>query len=377
MNIFFYSNIEYTNNAIGITKKVKGQVSALRSLGNNVLYSCYYDNRFAVMDNNDHICAYKNNIFSKTRLNHASRRFGLISFVTDYIKHHTFDIVYMRYHYFDKYTLNLIKAAKRAGAKVIMEMHSYPCLGGDRLLDKVFSKLEMVYQQKCTEEIDLFANMSQDLLPFGKPEVHIRNTFDASEITLREPQLSKNTFRLLSVAYERPAHGFDRLINGISRYYSEVGSENIEVIFAGKYMESTKNLVSKLGLEERCRFIAPVSGKDLDLLYNTSNIAVGHLANHRINSFSGSAIKTQEFLAKGIPFIYAWNEEMLSDDYPYAFKIKLNEEPVDVKAMISWYSGLEDPKVVGTNMRAFFEQSSGWVNQMKSVIDYVEENDAV
>ena len=121
MNIFFYSNIEYTNNAIGITKKVKGQVSALRSLGNNVLYSCYYDNRFAVMDNNDHICAYKNNIFSKTRLNHASRRFGLISFVTDYIKHHTFDIVYMRYHYFDKYTLNLIKAAKRAGAKVIMQ----------------------------------------------------------------------------------------------------------------------------------------------------------------------------------------------------------------------------------------------------------------
>ena len=373
--LFFYSNIDYDNDAIGITKKVKGQVKAFRELGYDVYYSCYDRDIFAIMDGqNDTVCDSKKNLFYWTKLNHAFRRFGLMSYVRSWLKTKRFDVVYLRYHYFDKFTLDLLRAAQGSAEKVIMEMHSYPCLGHDRLLDKVFTRLEKKYQEPCLKEIDMFANMSSRRLPFSQPQIEFRNTIDPESISVRQPLKRDGILHMLSVAYERPAHGFDRVLRGLADYYKNGGTQSIKIVFAGKYMDSTKQFVKDNRLEEICQFVPPVSGQDLDNLYDRADIAIGHLANHRVNSFAGSAIKTQEFLAKGIPFIYAWEEAMLPPDYPYALKFELSEEPVNIEKVVNWWKCLGNTSAneIASEMNSFFRTSAGWRTQMKYIVDAID-----
>lgn len=372
--LFFYSNIDHDNEAIGITKKVKGQVKAFIMLGYETCYSCYLKDSFVIIDGQTGtIIDSKKNSFYGTKLNHALRRFGLMRYIKTWLRDHKFDVIYLRYHYFDKYTLDLLKTSKQSADKVVMEMHSYPCLGTERLQDRVFSELEKVYQKRCIENIDLFANMSSNKLPFDKPQVQFRNTIDPDSISIRQPDAPDGILHMLSVAYERPAHGFDRVIKGLANYYKKGGTQKIHIVFAGKYMNSTKQLVIENNLESCCEFVKPVEGEDLDRLFNRADIAIGHLANHRVNSFAGSAIKTQEFLAKGIPFIYAWEEAILPFDYSYALKFELSEEPINIFRVVDWWTQLEkkNPKFVAKEMRVFFDNSAGWMKQMNCVVEKI------
>lgn len=370
--LFFYANIERDNDAMGITKKVRGQIRAFEELGYKVAYSCYIGCEVAIVDaDTNKILASKRFPVDNYDAFHVIRRSMLLDLAAAHLRRFEYDIVYARYHFFDGKTLNFLKAAHGCGAYVVMEMHSYPCLSGKGLKGRVFARLEHRFQDSCVKLVDEFANMSGSELPFDRPQVMIRNTFNQDEIMVRSP-LNRCDDRviILSVAYERSAHGFDRVVRGLSDYYKQGGSRDIQVFFVGRYLDSTKRLVLELGLTDRCTFIPPTSGKALGFLYDISDLAIGHLANHRIGSISGSAIKTQEFLAKGIPFVYAWDEPSLADDFPYALKLKLGEEPISMANVISFadkmhYMGVEN---VAAKMRAIFDADSGWTKQMGAVV---------
>ena len=300
----------------------------------------------------------------------------LLNLARKYLKNNNFDLIYMRYHYFDKSYYKFLKVVNTSSKRKVMEMHSYPCLGSKGIRNKYFNFCEKKYQKKCTDIIDLFANMSCNALPFNKPEVHIRNTFNITDILKKNNYNDKNKMYFISVAFERDAHGFDRVIRGLHDYISK--NENlkyeIKMIFVGKYLTKTIKLVNDLNLNDYFDFIGPKEGKELDDIYDIADIGIGHLANHRVNSFSGSAIKTQEFLAKGIPFIYAWNEEMLPSDFEYALKFNLDDSPLDFNKIIDFYEKIIciGKDNVTNNMRKFFEENAGWDNQIVKIISFFD-----
>lgn len=374
-DVFLVVNYEKNNHAIGITKKISGQIEALKRLGYHVLYTAYLEDGIEISDANtgERISFYKY-FTSNKKVQHAIRRLLLLRIAQKYIevRKETLKTVYIRYLYFDGPMLGLLKCIKKKRVPVVMEIHSYPCLRLHFSWEGLYFVLDKIYQNRCAKLIDCFANMSQNDLPFvGEQKVvTVYNTLEPSEIKIREPgEKTEGTIRLLSVAYEREAHGFDRVVRGLSEYYRAGGSKKIVVYFVGKYLKSTHELVEKLHLEESCKFIDPVEGKELDYYYNVADIAIGHLANHRIGSYSGSSIKIQEYMAKGVPFIYAWNEMTVPRGYKYALKFDLNDEPIDFKLVVAFFNSLPNRQEVANDMRSYFETSAGWDNQLKKVME--------
>lgn len=373
-DVFMVVNYEKNNHAIGITKKIFGQIEAMKKLGYHVFYTAYVEGGIEISDaNTGEIICFNKYFTSNKKVQHAIRRFLLLIIAKKYIveRKETLKAVYIRYLYFDGPMLGLLKSIKRKHVPIVMEMHSYPCLGLHFSWEGVFFILDKTFQNRCAQFIDCFANMSQNDLPFvGKQKVvTISNTLDPNAIKMRKPVEKKDdTLRLLSVAYEREAHGFDRVVKGLSEYYRAGGTKRILVYFVGKYLKSTHELVRKLDLGEYCQFIDPVEGKELDYYYDLADIAIGHLANHRIGSYSGSSIKIQEYMAKGIPFIYAWNEMTIPSKYKYAFKFDLNDEPIDFNLVVSFFDSLPNPQKVARDMRSDFERFAGWDNQLKKVM---------
>lgn len=372
--ILMVVNYEKGNNSVGITKKIKGQIEALSALGYHIIATAYLDDGIEIYDCETQRQLVKKTYIAKSRkIQHTIRRALLLRMAKEWLKRGNtkVDGIYIRYLYFDSLMLDLLKEIYNRSIPVVMEVHSYPCLSLQFSWRGLYFILDKLFQNQCARYITAFANMSENDLPFAKEKsvVKIQNTVNLSDVGIRHPvQRENDSIQLLSVAYERPAHGFDRVIQGLHEYYVSGGKRKICVYFVGQYLQATHELVNKYHLEECCKFIPPVEGGKLDYYYDHSDIAIGHLANHRIGSFSGSSIKIQEYMAKGIPFIYAWNEMTVPIDYKYALKFELDDSPIDMNKVISFYDSLGNMEMVAKEMRKEFSSSAGWKRQMEKVV---------
>ena len=365
--LFLYANINPNDKSVGITKKVLDEIDAFKALGYEVYYTCYLEKFIAVVD------AKSGNVIKTYRyfplLRPITRRYSLMRAAREFLaKGNSFDLIYARYHYFDYACLRMLQECRKRAKKVVMEMHSYPCLTRK---EHIVYYLDKWYTKRCVQYVDLFANMSNDDLPFSKPQVRITNTINKGTVSIRTPHKRDDVITMLTVSYEREGHGFDRAIRGLRNYYGNGGKRKFSILFVGKYRDSTKQLMHNLELENYCEFLPPAQGDALDDYYNQADLAIGHLANHRIGSFSGSSIKVQEYLAKGIPFVYAWNEMTVPDDFPYALKFELNDEPLDFEKIVSFYDALPDAEKVASEMRSYFETFAGWENQMRKLLEKI------
>ena len=134
-------------------------------------------------------------------------------------------------------------------------------------------------------------------------------------------------------------------------------------------MESTKRLAMELGLEERIHFHGKMYGEELDKIYNNSDIGIGALAHHRVGMYSGSSLKTKEYFAKGLPFIYGWKEPAFDSTYPYALQIELCEEPLDMNLVIDFHNRIKDDDKMLDNMRQFAKDNYSWEREFSKVFE--------
>ena len=79
---------------------------------------------------------------------------------------------------------------------------------------------------------------------------------------------------------------------------------------------------------------------------------------HRIGLFEGSTLKTREYCAKGIPFIYGYRERGIKESFPYAFRVSANEEPIDLKKIITLPYKTEKIKDFGYSWGRFYKKAS-------------------
>src|SRR5699024_9981248 len=102
-------------------------------------------------------------------------------------------------------------------------------------------------------------------------------------------------------------HGYPKIIKGLYEYYKTGGLKEIEIHFVGEFRKETKDLVEKLGLNDKVVFHGKKYGEELNEIYNMANLGIGALS-PRAGAEHGSSIKTKEYFAKGLPFINGWKE---------------------------------------------------------------------
>ena len=369
--IFFYANIRTYDFTLGITRKVYSEIDAFRKQGYQVYYSGYLKDGVAIFDNHDQIVYQKNFLFKNDSLNHFFRRGILMNLCISFMKKTDFgfDFSFVRYHFFDRKYVSLLKALKSKSGKVVIEAHSTPKFPKDLSIMRYIGIKDSIWNKYAKRYVCLVASMSDEENLWGIPVVKISNGIDVSTIRLHNYNGNKEDINLIAVSFESPVHGYDRVLNGIDYYYKNGGSRQIYFHIVGTTLGSTDNLIKKLGLENRCIKYGPQKGKELDDIYDKCNIGVGCLANHRIGSQFGSALKTKEYIAKGIPFVYGWKEKVL-ESFKYGLSVELNDTPLDMESVISFYDSL--PKEgLPLLIRGHLGEEDTWSYQIKKVINGV------
>ena len=103
-------------------------------------------------------------------------------------------------------------------------------------------------------------------------------------------------------------------------------------------------------------------------------MAVASLGRHRTGVMISSEIKTREYMAKGIPFIYSTEIDVFRDAHEdFALQISIDDQPVKMKDVLNFYNGLVDKyqcDELSNRIRKFAEDTVSIDQVMKPVADY-------
>jgi len=377
-NIFLYVNYTPDDNTIGISKKIKAQIYSLRNMGFKVTYTGYIDNGVAIFNDKDEIVYRISFNVKNKKYQRLMRRFLLIKIAKKYIisTEKIYEYCYMRWHAFDSAFIKLLKKIKKHGSTIIVEAHAYtPQKKTTNMFDLYSNTVDKIYSNKAKKYVDLVAGISEFDNIWGIPTVKIENGVAVDNLPIRNWKKNNDVIRLLCVANEKKYHGYDRLIRSLYNYKkNNDGDKRVEIKLVGEYLSSTKKLVEELNLTNEVTYFGKKSGKELIDIYNRSDMGIGALAHHRIGMYSGSSLKTKEYFAMGLPFVYGWEEPSFDASYPYVLKVELNEEPIDFYEIINFNKKIEQYPNMIQDMRTFAINNFSWQAQFLKIFNVLEKD---
>ena len=353
----------------GISKKIRYQVNALKECGLDVR-TCYYDvdqdgHRKWMIDDNT-LKDFGNGSWAKIK-----KRF-CFSPIVEYTRKEKIDFIYIRsYHNANPFTIHFVRKLKKTGAKVVMEIPTYPYdqeyitarMKLDLLVDKCF-------RQRMAKTMNAIVTFSNAPVIFGQHTIRISNGIDFSAIQMKTKINDTSTsLHLIGVAEIHYWHGFDRLIQGLVNYYKTARDYKVYFHIVGnasgeREIQEVVAPIKKNHLEEYIIMHGAQHGDKLDTLFNDADMGIGSLGRHRSKITHIKTLKNREYAARGIPFIYS---EMDSDfdTRSYVLKVPANEDPIDVDKLIEFY---HSQQWVSTEIRNSIRNLS-WKEQMQIVID--------
>ena len=227
--------------------------------------------------------------------------------------------------------------------------------------------------EKCVGRInrklrDYFVAVTQEISDFECTYGEVDHIVIPNGISLQKIQLvsKKNVigdeFHIVGLANVSRWHGYDRMIEGLSKYSGSV-KVYFHIIGEGDELQNLKLLTEKCGLDKQVLFHGPKSGSELDEIMNNHHVAVGALGIHRKGIKEAATLKSREYCARGIPFI----EDSIDADFmnfPYRYQIEANESPIDIERLIEFFNACalnEYPRI----MREYAEQNLTWDSKMK------------
>lgn len=293
-----------------------------------------------------------------------------------YILSNRTDFVYIRYiHFANPFFIHFLKKLKEKGLYVLLEIPTYPYdleYIDSNIFVKSFLLIERLSRNKFKKYVDRIVTFSNNALIFGTPTIQISNGVNTDEVGLKIQKASSNIIDIIAVGSIAFWHGFDRVINGLGKYYEGDKIEHIVVLHIvgnSSNLESKKykQLVSKRKLENYVKFHGKVFGDNLDSLFNKADFAIGCLGVHRKGITNIQSIKNREYCARGIPFMYSEIDKDF-EEKDFILKATADDSSININLIIDF---LQNKKIDPMNLRDYAINSLTWRIQMKKVIDFI------
>lgn len=272
--------------------------------------------------------------------------------------------------------------------KIIYEIPTYPYDGERVGLSDLHARIKDIWnRRKLHDYVDYIADLSGHKEIFGIPTLPITNGVVLSKTPMRTPDHERfsTSVDILCVAYYSKWHGIDRFLRGMHNYYKNAHNPtNIRLHLVGggerRYISKLKRLTRRYHLKDYVIFHGPIPRNKLGDYYNLGDFAIESLGAHRRKIITYSySIKSREYLAKGMPFIFSTPIDLGQyEPLSYCFKASEDEEPIDVQALLDYYQTLYrqyDETEVANRLREYAEQWVGLDRALSSVIDYIKSLD--
>ena len=292
--------------------------------------------------------------------------------------------LYIRRTVADRAYVNFLRRVKQKfpKCKIIIEIFTYPYDKDDfgKWNAWPFYIKERIYRGRQKKYVDRFVTYTQDEEIFGVPTIQTINGINVDSVRMVQGEYREDQLTMIGVAYMQRHHGYERVIEGMHEYYS--GQERkfrVYLMLVGDGPEKPKyqELTEKYGLGNYITFYPTMSGDELDEMYDKSDIALASFGMYKLGIDQKlSALKTREYVAKGMPIMTGCAIDVLDDGYRYVKNFSNDAEAVDIDEVIKFYKEIRktfpNKIAMAKNIREFAIQNLSMKSAMAPVVDYIE-----
>lgn len=168
-------------------------------------------------------------------------------------------------------------------------------------------------------------------------------------------------------------HGLDRLIHSIAHYKKKNKTLKINLHVICKIKEKDKKALSTHS--HSIKFYGLRFGSELDNIMKKMHLAICPLALYRKGLNETSSIKTGEYIARGIPFIIAYNETGLpnEENIPDCYLTFPNDDSfIDFDRIIRFLNEINMNRCkISNKMRLYAIENLDWTVQMKQYLQFI------
>ncbi|RKI83964.1 hypothetical protein D7V83_06580 [bacterium 0.1xD8-71] len=297
------------------------------------------------------------------------------------------DFLYVRRTVADRAYLNFWRKVKEKypQCKIMIEIFSYPYDKDDfgKWNAWPFYFKELIYRPRLKRYVDRFVTYSEDEEIFGIPTLITTNGIDVESVRQIAGEFAEKKLRMIGVAFMQRHHGYERIIEGLHRYYEKDMDRpyRVELNLVGDGPEKPmyQELVQKYQLEEYVHFHPTLVGEQLDELYDESDLALVSFGMYKVGYFGKMmALKSRECLAKGMPLLTGCAIDVLDEEYPYAKTFPNDESVVAMEEVIAFFEQIkgtvQNKRELSDRIRQFALQHVSMEAVMRPVVTYIEEN---
>lgn len=373
MKMIYLTSYNVNDKSNGVAKKIKSQIECIKKSGIEVdlvdINSISGGGWFKIRENISRLLS--TSFVMDHLLKFVAKTFNLDEYIG----------IYIRKTYCTESQLQTMKNMKKKNPKfkILMEIPTYP-------YDSEFSNTRRKYytipkdmkaRQKLKNVVDRIVTYSKDDKIFGIPTIRIMNSIDYALVTKRHVKEHKG-INLISVSFFDVWHGYDRIIKGMLENQDLTKKYNIRLHLVGKgrSVVDYKELVKGTAIENNVIFYGKRFGKDLDEIYDISDIGIDTLARHRVGITYNSTLKGKEYLAKGLPIISGVETDLDVFGFEFYYRVPADESNVSMQDIIDFYNKIYcDGKDISKKIRCKTVKIFDFKNAFSPVINYLNKGD--
>ena len=265
--------------------------------------------------------------------------------------------------------------------KIILELPTYPYDKEitERAVNYPLYLKDLYNRKRLKGLVDRIATLTDDKKIWGIDTLRISNGVDLSKFDKKSYTDETDEIHLIAVAVFAIWHGYERIIEGLKDYYLKKPDRKVYLHLVGDCSETAKykNLVDQFGLQEYIKFYGFLKGEELSKIYDKCDIAVSSLGAHKIDISVLCALKSREYVAKGMPVISGVKIDLFMDepDYKYFLEFPSDDTNIDISKIVTFYDSIykeESKESIINSIRSFAERKISIESAMREVVDYIK-----
>ena len=182
-----------------------------------------------------------------------------------------------------------------------------------------------------------------------------------------------NEIHLLALASMSHWQGYDRLIRAMAEWK---GPERVVLHLAGKEGDGSLaawlKLAEELGVQQNVIFEGELHGESLNALADRCDAGVGSLSIRKRKVSRVITLKLREYMARGLPFVYAGEDPTIEKGHPYAVQVPNSDAPIDMEEIVAFAKRVRTEKNAAESMREYARRHMSWEMEFERILKAVD-----
>jgi len=289
-----------------------------------------------------------------------------------------YDYIVLRYPLVDGFGTQ--KFITKYGQKIITEHHTdevSELYSIGRMVDIIRAKIEEKYASSFLRKVKGMIGVTQEICDLElekcgqKPCIMIPNGIDVQSVSSTEfSKFDGTRLNIVFVASEFVLwQGLEILLEGLRQYKGKV---HVELNLIGVLTEIQKDTLSRSRQKNiTINMRGKQFGEVLDRYFREAHVAISSLALYEKNMKEACPLKSREYIARGIPFVYAYDDSDLNGDEAFALKL-VPQEPINIEQIVHFAQACTQIDNISKIMREFAQEKLDWKIKLKEMSRFIE-----